>query len=73
MNVPYQITNDQDDIIIRVPRQYIDEQELTKFLDYLGLETIRRRSQLVENEANRLSEDAKQGAWQQVKHLFTES
>jgi hypothetical protein len=73
MNVPYQITNDQDDIIIRVPRQYIDEQELTKFLDYLGLETIRRRSQLVENEANRLSEDVKQGAWQQVKHLFTES
>jgi hypothetical protein len=72
MNVPYQITNDQDDIIIRVPRQYIDEQELTKFLDYLGLETIRRRSQLVENEANRLSEDVKQGAWQQVKHLFTE-
>jgi hypothetical protein len=73
MNVPYQITNDQDDIIIRVPRHYIDEQELTKFLDYLGLETIRRRSQLVENEANRLSEDVKQGAWQQVKHLFTES
>jgi hypothetical protein len=69
----YQITTDQDDILIRLPRRFIDETELVKLLDYLELEAIRRRSQLTESDAATLAAEVRQAAWQQVKHLFKES
>jgi hypothetical protein len=72
MSSAYQIMSDQDDIVIRFPRRLIDEQELSKLLDYLELEAIRRRSELSEEEAAKLVTDIKQEAWRQVKHLFVE-
>lgn len=72
MSTAYQITSDQEDIVIRFPRRFIDEQELSKLLDYLELEAIRRRSELSEEDAAALVADIKKGAWQQVKHLFVE-
>lgn len=72
MSTAYQITSDQEDIVIRFPRRFIDEQELSKLLDYLELEAIRRRSELSEDDAATLVADIQQSAWQQVKHLFVE-
>jgi RNA polymerase-interacting CarD/CdnL/TRCF family regulator len=72
MNTTYQITADQDDIIIRFPRRLVDEVELTRLLDYMEMESIRRRSQMSTDEANALAKSIKQGAWQQVKALFVE-
>ena len=70
MSIAYQISSDQDDIVIRLSRRFINEQELTKLLDYLELEAIRRRSKLLPEDANILAGEIQQGAWQQVKHLF---
>ena len=70
MHATYQITTDQDSIIIRLPREMADAEELAALLDYLELEAIRRRSQLTPKGAHRLAQDVKNGAWQQVKHLF---
>ena len=72
MSIAYQISSDQDDIVIRLSRHFINEQELTKLLDYLELEAIRRRSKLLPEDANILAGEVQQGAWQQVKHLFVE-
>ncbi len=72
MSIAYQIFSDQDDIVIRLSRRFINEQELTKLLDYLELEAIRRRSKLSPENADMLAADIQQGAWQQVKHLFVE-
>jgi len=72
MSIAYQISSDQDDIVIRLSRRFINEQELTKLLDYLELEAIRRRSKLLPEDANILAGEVQQGAWQQVKHLFVE-
>jgi hypothetical protein len=72
MRTTYGITTDQDSIVIRLPRQLADEEALAKLLDYLELEAIRRRSELSQEDAASLTKDAKQGAWQQVKHLFEE-
>ncbi len=72
MSIAYQISSDQDDIVIRLSRRFINEQELTKLLDYLELEAIRRRSKLLPEDANILAGEIQQGAWQQVKHLFVE-
>jgi hypothetical protein len=44
MNTAYQIIKEQEDIVIRFPSQSIDEAELTRSLDYLTLESIRRCS-----------------------------
>lgn len=70
MRTAYQITTDQDNIIIRLPRELADAEELAVLLDYLELEAICRRSRLTPKEARHLAQDVKKGAWQQVKHLF---
>lgn len=70
MNTPYTITKEQGSIVIRVSSQMVDEASLLKLLDYLELESLRRKSQLTEADAAGLANDVKQNAWQQVKHLF---
>ncbi|GEM_PF-5611727 len=72
MNALYEISAEQDDLIIRLPRKSTDEQTLTKLLDFLTLEAIRRQSQLSEEDLAELTKEVKHGAWQLVKHLFTE-
>jgi hypothetical protein len=72
MTAPYQITADKDDIVIRFPRRLVDEVELARLLDYMEMESIRRRSELSSSEASVLAKSVKQGAWQQVRTLFTE-
>jgi hypothetical protein len=67
---PYEITTDQDDIVVRLPRQVADEEVLAKLLDYLALEAIRRQSALTREDAASLTKEVKQGGWQQVEHLF---
>lgn len=70
MRSAYQITTEQEDIVIRLPRQFADEKELTTLIDYLELEAIRRKSELSTENAAYLAEEVKRGAWEQVKHLF---
>lgn len=70
MSTIYEITTEQDNIVIRLPKQAADEEVLMKLLDYLELEAIRRRSRLTKEDAKSLAKEIKQGAWQQVKHLF---
>jgi hypothetical protein len=72
MNATYQITNEQDEIVIRLQRNLVDEVELARLLDYMQMEAIHRRSQLSEEEATDLEKDVKQGAWRLAKHLIAE-
>lgn len=48
-----------------------DERTLRELLSHLELQELLRRSQLSEADAAGLSRDVKQGAWEQVKELFT--
>jgi len=70
MNLAYKVTGDQENIIISLSRESVDQKALEKLLDYLELESIRRRSQLTEPDAASLTSDVKQAAWQKVKSLF---
>ena len=67
----YRVTSEADDIVIRLPRGETDERTLNELLSYLELQELLRRSQLSEADAAQLSRDIKQGAWEQVKELFT--
>jgi hypothetical protein len=70
MSNTYEITTEQDSIVIRLPKRAADEEVLMKLLDYLELEAVRRRSRLTKEDAKSLAKEIKQGAWQQVRHLF---
>ncbi len=51
MTTAFQIAPEQGDIVIRLPKGAVDEEQLVELLDYLELETLRRRSELNEEDA----------------------
>ena len=66
----YNITVDNQDIIVRLNRDIIDRDTLSKFLDYLELETIRKRSQLTVEQAAALADEIDRDVWSKIKHKF---
>ena len=69
-NALYNITVDNQDIIVRFNRDIIDQDTLSKFLDYLELETIRKRSNLTVEEATTLAEEIDRDMWSKIKQKF---
>jgi hypothetical protein len=47
----YSIAIEDSDIVVRLNRNTIDHDTLIRFLDYLELEAIRKRSQLTDEQA----------------------
>lgn len=70
MSLAYKVTEDKDNITIRLPRKSIDQKALEKLLDYLELESVQRHSQLSELDATSLASKVKEGAWKNIKNLF---
>ncbi|MBR8836937.1 MAG: hypothetical protein DSM106950_23760 [Stigonema ocellatum SAG 48.90 = DSM 106950] len=66
----YNITVDNQDIIVRFNRDIIDQDTLSKFLDYLELETIRKRSNLTVEQAATLAEEIDRDMWSKIKQKF---
>ncbi len=66
----YNITVDNQDIIVRLNRDIIDRDTLSKFLDYLELETIRKRSQLTVEQAAALADEIDRDEWSKIKPLL---
>lgn len=69
----YQISAEGDAIVVRLPRDEVDERTLGAFLDFLELEGLRRRSELSEVQAEALAREVQRGAWERVKYLFTDT
>ena len=68
----YTIAVHKKDIVLRVDRELIDETSLRRLLDYIGLESIRKRSKLTEEQAARLAEEVDRAAWESSKPKFRE-
>jgi hypothetical protein len=68
----YTITLYNNDIVVRLDRDLIDDAALKRFLDYLELESIRKRSKLTEKQAARLAEEVDRAAWESSKPQFME-
>lgn len=66
----YKITLDNQDIIVRFNRDILAQESLTKFLEYLELETIRKRSHLTQEQAATLAEEIDRDVWSKIKHKF---
>jgi hypothetical protein len=68
----YSIAVENEDIVIRLNGDLVDQDVLTKFLDYIELESIRKRSKLTEEQASALAEEVGRSAWDSTKQKFTE-
>jgi len=63
----YRIDIEDRDIVVRVRRDILDREEVSRFLDYLELESIRRRSRLSEADAEILAQEIDRAAWDQSR------
>jgi len=59
--------------IVEVSKDTVSREQISSFLDYLVVESLRKKSGLTEDEADALAREAKRGAWERVSHLFEES
>lgn len=60
MKPAFNITKENQEIIIRVNQDLLTEEELTKFLDYLTLAQKRKSSELTVEQAENLADDLEQ-------------
>ncbi len=68
----YQVNVEQQNVVVRFRRDMIDQTALGKFLDYLELESIRKRSQLTEEQAAALAGEIDRSVWESIKSAFME-
>lgn len=63
----YSIDVEERDFVVRVRRDVLNREEVSRFLDLLELESIRRRSQLSEDDAARLADEIDAAVWEQLQ------
>lgn len=73
MSQSFEVTDEQDDIIIRFDKNLVDRQALSKLLRYIEMESIRKRIQLTEEQATMLADEIDQAVWERVKHKYVQA
>lgn len=63
----YRIDVEAQDLVVRVRRDVVDHEEVSRFLDFLELESIRRRSELTAEDAARLADEVDAGVWERYR------
>ncbi|AOY80716.1 MULTISPECIES: hypothetical protein [Moorena] len=66
-NPYYNLSVDDQTIIIKIDKTAIDYQQLTQLLNYLELKSISQRSQLTEEVAAELADEIDSTVWSLVK------
>ena len=63
----YSIAYENKDIVIRFDEDSVDKKLLTNFLEFIELEQIRKKSQLTEEQIEKLSKKINKKVWNQLK------
>lgn len=71
MSKAYEVANEQDQIVIRFDSRLVDQNALSRVLDYLEMESIRSRSRMTPAEASKLADEIDRTVWEQVKQKYT--
>ncbi|MBD2570910.1 hypothetical protein [Anabaena lutea] len=66
----YNITVENQDLIIRFKKDIIELDTLKKFLDYLELESFRKKSSMTIAQAEALAKEIDIDVWSNIKHKF---
>ena len=69
----YQVNVKNREVVVRFQRDMIDETSLGLFLDYLEMESIRKRSKLTEKQAAILAKEIDKAVWTSLKEAFLEA
>ena len=69
-NPSYRIAIEDETVVVRFQRDTLDETALAKFLDYVELQSIRKRSQLSEQQAAALADEIDRSVWNTLKNTF---
>ncbi len=56
--------------MVKIDRNLISQDQMTRFLDYLELEIIRNRSQLSETDAENMAEKINRDIWLNLQDKF---
>lgn len=62
-----QITLDDNDVVIRFPKNAMSEEALTNFLHYVELTTLNQNSQLQQQQADELAKEINKNVWQLLR------
>lgn len=73
MSQAYQVTVESDEVLVRFSREIYDAESVARFLDYLELEAIRKRSQLTQEEADALADEVDRAGWERLKGSFVQA
>ncbi len=68
MTPAYQLTQENQEIVVRINKEIFTQEKLTRFLDYLTLESIGFSSQLSQEEAEQLANEIDGTIWQSIQN-----
>jgi len=68
----YKIAFEDKDIVIRLNRDLVNKDELSRFLDYIFLQSIGRSSKLTEEQATILAKEIDRNVWEEIRNRFEE-
>jgi len=69
----FRVVMEQQDVVVRFRRDAVDIGALERFLDYLELESIRKRSHLSAEQAAALADEIDKSVWKSLRESFTEA
>lgn len=71
-NPYYNLSVDEQNIIIKIDKKAIDYQQLTQLLNHLELKSISQQSQLTEEVASELANEIDSTVWSKVKSKLSQ-
>jgi hypothetical protein len=63
----YRINVEDGDVVVRLKKGFVDSEQVSKFLDYLTLESLGHRSRLSEADATALADEIDRAVWERTR------
>ena len=70
---PYRIDHEGTEFVIRVRRDLFSREELTDFLDWLYLESVRRKESLGDEQIAELADEVDHAVWERLRPMVEEN
>jgi len=72
-NPSFRVVMEEQEVVVRFQRDAVDLGALERFLEYLELESIRKRSHLSADQAAALADEIDKSVWKTLRESFTEA
>ena len=74
IQIGYSYALEGSDIVLRMDKELLEPEFFARFLDYLNVQAMRRRSRLTETQVEKLAAEVDRAVWQQLKsHVLPEA